>query len=711
MIGSLFGGLLSWSIVPMAPSELATLDPCAAFNPAGIDQYEQVGVEELLTIADIGQSSPDGATRAFGLSPDETRIAFVEKRANPEANAYCLRLMVAPLDGRGPPSEFDRGGEFIHDDLSLRDFAVVLAGWERANPPRWSPDGTRLAYLKRIDGTTQVWLADGKAPASQATQMPDNVDAFAWSADGAALVVATRPDIRAKAAAIEREAARGFLFDERFSPQFVDRPIPTGAVESVYYTVPLDGSPVHPASAEEIGKIAPAQPDWLPEGVRIFAEGGDGARAWLEPKHPDQILSPTQIILDHGKGNRAICRDAGCEGVREIWWSERSNAFLALQKTGWANSQMALLRWEIGEPTPYQILLTDDVLIGCLVSGDELICAREGSTQPRRLVAIDARTGIERVIFDPNPDLANARFGKVRRLRFRNEFGAESFADLVLPPDHQPGEKHPLVVVQYTSNGFLRGGTGDEVPIFPLAARGFAVLSFARPAFAPEAMAAPTVVELSRANRADWLDRRRVQSSLETAVKLAIETGAVDAERMGISGFSDGSATVQWALIHSDLFKVASMGSCCEDLYAFPLAAGPGFTQFVREFGYRHFEHGAEQFWRPVSLVLNVDRINVPILIQTADSEYEGGLDVAETFSNRNKAFELFVFNNETHVKWQPAHRRAMYERSLEWFDFWLMHRVNCDPLREAQYVRWKAMVGAPPAGALRCSTASSPQP
>src|SRR3546814_6203526 len=82
---------------------------------------------------------------------------------------------------------------------------------------------------------------------------------------------------------------------------------------------------------------------------------------------------------------------------------------------------------------------------------------------------------------DPNPEFASLRLGTVERLTWRNNLGLPAWGDLVLPPDRTPGEKLPLIIVQYHSDGFLRGGTGDEYPIFPLAARGFAVLSIENP--------------------------------------------------------------------------------------------------------------------------------------------------------------------------------------------------------------------------------------
>jgi dipeptidyl aminopeptidase/acylaminoacyl peptidase len=357
------------------------------------------------------------------------------------------------------------------------------------------------------------------------------------------------------------------------------------------------------------------------------------------------------------------------------------------------------------------LLSSRDIIAGCKLGEAELYCGQEGSSQPRRIVAIDLATGRQRIIFDPNRQLHEKVFGTVQRLLFRTASGSEGFADLVLPPDHRTGQKHPLIVVQYTSHGFLRGGTGDEVPIHPLANRGFAVLSFSRPDFVPAVYGARTEDEMMAISRADWADRRNVQSGLERAIELALATGAIDSDRLGISGFSDGAVSVQWALINSELFKVASLGSCCEDMHAYPLAAGPRFTRFLRDAGYRFFEPNIDEFWRPVSLILNAERITTPILIQNASSEYEGGLDVVETFKHQGKAIELFVFDDETHVKWQPAHREAIYQRNTEWFEFWLMNKMNCDPEKNEQYARWKAMADAPSPDKLQCTPSSSSGP
>lgn len=704
---------LPFAVLPVGAQPITVSDPCLRFDQAApLGTARSVTPRDLAEIADIGRSDPSDPVSPFGISPDGRQIAFIVRRGNPDTNGYCQRLMVMPLDASAAPVERDRGGEFIRDVFELRNFTAIAAGWTRMITPRWSPDGRTIAYLKRAGGSTQVWLVDpgGGKPAYQATRMLDDIEDLAWTPDGAALIVATRPGLRKEVDAIAREAQGGFLFDDRFSPTTGDQPLPTGKHPLEFVRWTLADAISRRASADEIALITPPRPAAIPATARTFVAGPHGVMAWTETRQAEKVLSPGRLAAIDVQGHRFACDERVCERVIQMWWSDDGRTLYATVRSGWGRSRNSLIAWQVGVQDPRVVLDTDDMLVGCARSGRELICAREGSITPRRLVAIEPSTGSERLIYDPNPAFGRQLLlGKSQRLLFRNAYGIECFADLVLPPDHRAGERHPLVVVQYNSVGFLRGGTGDEFPIQALAGRGFAVLSFNRSDFVPAAKQAATEREASREMRKDWIDRRSVQSALQTAVEQAIATGTVDPTRMGISGFSDGSSTVQWALINSALFKVAAMGTCCEGPDNYALAAGPSFEQLGRDIGYRFFEPGAAEFWKPMSMAENADRIDVPILVQTGDSEYESGLDVNAAFRLRGKPFELYVLPGEGHVKWQPAHRLAMYERSTEWFEFWLMGRMDCDPAKAAQFQRWRAMKGAP-ANPV-CASAVSPSP
>src|SRR3546814_15978540 len=56
-------------------------------------------------------------------------------------------------------------------------------------------------------------------------------------------------------------------------------------------------------------------------------------------------------------------------------------------------------------------------------------------------------------------------------LNWLNAENVPFYGDLVYPVGYEPGRRYPMVIVQYRTKGFLRGGIGDEVPIQTLAGR------------------------------------------------------------------------------------------------------------------------------------------------------------------------------------------------------------------------------------------------
>jgi dipeptidyl aminopeptidase/acylaminoacyl peptidase len=693
------------------PTEHPVADPCAMFSTAARDVgfvRRRITARDLVTIGDIGRADPYDSQSPFEISPDGKEIAFVVRRANPDTNSYCQQMIVAPMTGSGEGRIIDSGGEFIRPLFKLRNLSAVRAGYAQIITPHWSPDGTSIAYLKREHGLTQIWtVSTAGGDAEQATHSSIDVNDFRWAPDGQGFIIATRPALARAETAIDAEALTGFHFDARFSPMMSDRPFPIGDFPTEYFHVDLATGAVRRANAAESTLIMPSLGADRPKDAIGFAANMRGDRAWTEKREPKQLLSPLQLRIQWHNGRNVLCNSAPCSRIQHIWSAPSDDAIYFLTREGWRQSETALYRWTPALSAPAQVMSTTDALVGCTFAATEIVCADEGALRPRRLVAIDPHNGHKRLIYDPNPQFQALELGTVRRLKYRNRFGIECYSDLVLPPDHKPGEKHPLVVVQYISEGFLRGGIGDEFPIQLLAAKGFAVLSFERPFDPPGTAGATSELDYRRRMRKGWIDRRSVQSALEAGVRAAIATGTVNPKQIGITGFSEGTAAVQWALINSRLFKVAALGVCCEDKIALPLNGGIGYEKFAKEMGYPLFEKGEDKFWAPYSLAQNAAKIKVPILIQTSDDEYEAGLDVLEEFRKYGNPIDLYVFDHEPHFVWHPAHRLAMYRRAVQWFEFWFMAELDCHPVDPDQYQRWKKMRGAPEKFQTICPAAS----
>src|SRR3546814_13927943 len=78
--------------------------------------------------------------------------------------------------------------------------------------------------------------------------------------------------------------------------------------------------------------------------------------------------------------------------------------------------------------------------------------------------------------------------------------------------------------------------------------------------------------------------------------------------------------------------------------------------------------------------------------MQLPEDEFRFGLETFVTLDHFNVPVEMYVFADGYHQKWRPAQRLAVYERAIDWFDFWLTGKVDSDPSNRAQYARWRVL-------------------
>jgi len=671
---------------------------CDAMLPAlqQLSKPRAITADDLIGLRDIGVPNALATDSPLGISPDGRQVAFVISQPDVDRNAYCFALVVLSLKKGATPRIVDQGGEPIRAVLSVRGL-LVTQGYLSINRPIWSPDGRWLAYLRRDHGVTQLWrVASNGSKAEPVTSGSSDVERFAWTGDGKALIVERAADPETDQNAPDREALNGYVYDDRFVPSASSKPLELASGDEICQRIALDGR--DSVAVDQCSTLSPKlRADTAARAILQTQEGD--RRAWTEQEDPDQLISPVHLWADDGHGHVVRCAYHVCEGsveagVEGLWWS-RAGELLFLKREGWGNSRFGLYRWRLGRSAPMRILATNDLLMGCQISRAGLLCARDASSKPRRLVLINPKKGSSSLLFDPNPEFATLKLGHVTRLHWRNAIGFECYGDLVLPPDHRPGQRHPLIIVQYITRGFLRGGTGDEYPIQPFAARGYAVLSVqAPPSFYVSLRHGPwrDFRDAEIENMKGWRDRRSMFSALVEGIRTVERLGVIDTKRIGLTGLSDGATTAQFALVNSKLFAAAAISSCCVDAQPMMIYGGQRLAHDRRFKGYADATANGASFWRPVSLALNASKIDTPLLMQLPDEEFIGAIDSVTALENAGKPVSLYVFSDENHTKWQPAHRLAVYTRNLDWFDFWLMGKVDPDPAKREQYARWRRL-------------------
>lgn len=666
-----------------------------------------ISADDLLRLRDIGQPDTSvGGRSPLAVSPDGRWLAFVVSRADPDANTICQGLVVVAVDGSAPARLVDSGGEVIRSE-NIQRGSRTGSGLPATVVPAWSPDGRQIAYRKRVDGRTQVWrIPLDRGPGVRVTDAPVDVEDVAWSSDGTRLVFATRPGRLAFAAASKAEARTGYLYDHRVIPANGFGPQLPAALERVVWSIDAGGGASVQAAPAEAASLPPEAELSLPHPLAGRSHGGRAAGT--ESEGPS-LFAGRRIWAEDSRGRRVECVSRDCVGsIRGLWWHPDGRTLLFLRYEGWNNEHTALFRWSPGGD-PQRLLATSDALVGCTLAIRELLCLRESSLTPRRVVALNLETARERRIFDPNPEFATLMRPRVERLQWRNDRGLPAWGDLVLPSGTPPAGGWPLVIVQYSSRGFLRGGTGDEYPILPLAAHGMAVLSFQRP---PLVVTAKPELETDKALATihrNWDERRNTHAALMRGLEEVFERGDIDRDRVGITGLSDGATTARYALIAGVKFRAAALSTCCRYTPNDLVYGGIVVADEFRAMGFPSIADDDPGFWAALSFRQAASRLSTPLLLQLSDEEAWFGLETFSALREQNVPVELRVFPDEFHMKWQPAHRAAVYARNLDWFRFWLLDQEDDDPAKSEQYRRWREWRERPDRTGVASTSRSSP--
>lgn len=322
---------------------------------------------------------------------------------------------------------------------------------------------------------------------------------------------------------------------------------------------------------------------------------------------------------------------------------------------------------------------------------------REGLDTPPVLVAVDAASGRQATVIDPNPQLTTGfDLGRAERIGGVVDDTLKWQGLLFLPPNYDRRRRYPLVIQsvygspvaeEFTLYGFLQGyGLGPSlIPPYPgrlLAQHDVLVLQLN---IAGEAGSGTPLEAQNRAR------------AFEHAAQQLVSSGQVDSLRVGLIGFSRNGFYVEYALAHS----------------GFPYAAAiavdhwqPDYvTQTLLGYGAAGSEvNGGAPFgatlaeWLKATPGFNAERIRTPLLQIEQSSALVGVVlrwELFERLRYLNKPVELWVIPNASlgvHNTQNPEQLIAIQSRVIEWFRFWLTDEESIDRAQQTQYARWRRL-------------------
>ena len=686
----------------------------AVNNAALAEQQPYLAASDLAGIRDIG----GGPRGAISVSPDGNWVAFQIQEPDLEAGNFKLSWHSISIQS-GRPHFIADGGDILLNPK--------LLAWTNGHRPtaraKWAPDSSRFAYLVRSNGKTQIWTSRPTETGQvQLTRSVGDVMDFAWSKDSSKLYFETGSDRAQVHSTYPGEERQGSLFDDRFDSRVSQRPFVricgdgftlTGAVSLSRRCAPpvwvydFDMEAERPATSDEKDifedlRKGNRSPGFLRDHEVVHLRQSPDGRgyAWLENVDPQTYTGRVAPMRIHASIDDSMfrCEADPCQAYRwrgqqdigrghqDMWWSWDTTEILFLRRDGPSHGLTGLYGWSLVSGDVRRILQTEDWLSECNLVSDRLICLHETWTRPRRIVSVSLEDGVVELLYDPNPDFSKFHFTKIEKLEWEDSFGNPTHGHLVYPKNYYPGRSYPLVIVTYQSRGFLRGGIGDEYPIHPLAAQGFFVLSHEMPVNLEKRAKA----ERWWSNELETYRRQSVLSSQLLITQGLINGGLVDADRVAITGLSEGSAQTTYAILNSDLFATGiATGSFGAESTHYLMNES---LRFRERFMFEAPEGQDKSLYELLSIGLNADRVQSPILFNVSDEELLGTSENFARLKDAGKPVEMYVYPGEHHIKWQPTHRLAIYRRNIQWLKFWLIDDEEDDPVSLGQYDRWREM-------------------
>src|SRR5918999_219735 len=508
------------------------------------------------------------------LRPGADQVAYVVWSIDGEANEYRQRIWLAATDGSTPPRPFTAGPKDAQ--------------------PRWSPDGTQLAFTaareEKKPRQFYVMPADGGEP-QRLTDLKEDVATPVWSPDGTRIAFAARVRDDAYEEEDDKKRKPRRFTRLRFK---LDNVGWTGDRCSHIFVVPADGSS-EPVQLTD-GDFDDLHPAWSADGSRIVftsarsedwdigvesdiyavpADGGeptrltDGAGRYQYPSFsPDGSRLAAQWApgeWDYPRNLKIVVVDANDVSGRRVLTSslDRTCApYPELREPIWDGDSIVFSLEDRGDVHVYRVASGGDGEPERLVEGERVVNGYDGR-DGRVAWTASTSPGLTELFVDGRQltDVGSAFAGgrtlvAPERFTATSADGSEVDAWIVRPAEFEEGTRYP-VLLNIHGGPFTQYGTGffDEFQVY--AGAGYAVV------YSNPRGSSGREDDWGRAIRGPGEGLGPGWGTVDYEDLMAVTDAALerfdfcDPERVGVMGGSYGGYMTSWIVGHTNRFKAA----------------------------------------------------------------------------------------------------------------------------------------------------------